>query len=186
MPLWNFVQCVVYKDLAALGSHDNPEAIWEAIFNEYIDLTKSTKSSQLLRLYCEISQLEGKHTILLTILAQLAIKRTEGLIELLQKDMGYRYSYSEATFDADIKRTLTQSKNDILQLQLKRGELEKLSKAPQKELTEADFDDDLAEISKYQGIHYKMKDITVTEYVTLINKMNEHYEKLSQQNSRKN
>lgn len=170
---WNFVKCTVTKNLNYLIISGTPAkdkliAAWNEITNSYQDLAKDSTSDYLLNLFCQISYLDERLRIVYNIIAYLEVNRSEGLIEVLQNDLGFNYSYSEETMLQDLKLTLSECKMDKVNLDLSEIEL-KAYREKNVEPTEIDYDRLLTRLSKYQGYQLKSKEITVTQFVSILN-----------------
>lgn len=173
--LYNFVKSVVTKDLRSwlvISGYPTDEQLmeaWAKINESYQDLTEDTDGDYLLGLFTNISQLEGRLTIVYNILAYLEINRSDALIELLQEEFGFYYEFSEESIVSDIKAIISELKLDQINLDLQNKELKEFQskgKAP----NEFDYDSILSTLSKYQGYHIRSKDITVTEFIAILNR----------------
>lgn len=173
--LYNFIKIVVTKNIRqwlTISGYPSDEQLsdaWNKINESYQDLTEDTDGDYLLGLFTSISMLEGKLAIIYNILAYLEINRSEGLIQVLQDEFGYYYEFSEESIEIDIKSIISELKLDQVNLDLQNKELKEFQgkgKAP----NEFDYDSILSTLSKYQGYHIRSKDITVTEFIAILNR----------------
>lgn len=188
LPLYNFVKRVLTGDnkwLIKSGSPVNIDEAWANIYAEYIDLKKDVNSKILLDIKKELAVLDNDILIINAIVSQLKVKRNEELIEILKKEYGFRLTYEDLS--KDLKRTISITKSKYVELKTKENEYQKNIAAQStgaKEWTEEDYISQLIEISKYQGgsiIH--MKDISVAEYMILLNKFKGYLRILEQQSN---
>lgn len=170
---WNFVKCLVTKNvnylvISGTPSKEKLNEAWKSIESDYQDLAKDSTSDYLLTLFCQISYLDEKLRIVYNIVSYLEINRSQGLISVLREELGFSYSYSEQTMKQDLKLTVSECKMDKVNLDLSEIEL-KAYKEKNVEPTEIDYDRLLTRLSKFQGYQLKAKEITATQFISILN-----------------
>lgn len=186
LPLNLFIQCVVTQKLHGLIISGKPtdeqlNEAWGNINQDYQDLTEDHDGDYLLGLFSNISYLDERLRIIYNIVAYLEIKRSEGLILLLQ-EMGFDFEYSEESLLTDLKLTVSQAKFDKVNLEMQQNELKELQ-SKGKQPTEYDYDSILSTLSKYQGYQLRSKDLTVTEFIAILNRFKNENNPLKGQSS---
>lgn len=173
LPLWNFIKCMTNKNVNYLIISGNPDTNllnhqWGLICDEYTDLSEDATHSYLLDLFTQISYLDEKLRIVYNIIAYLERKRSEGLIEILQNELGFPFSYSEETMLHDLKMTVSAVKMDKVNLGLSEAEL-KAYKDRHVEATEVDYIKLIIRLGKFQGYQINQKETTVLEFASILN-----------------
>ena len=175
LPLINFIKIVCDANrlrewLTITGTPKESDLLqaWEKISESYNDLMGDTTQVYLLDLLSQISYLDEKLRIVYNIVAYLSVNRSEGLIKVLQEDLNFNYEYSDESIERDLKATVSEIKIDKVNLELNQNEL-KEHKDKGKPPTESDYDSILSTLSKHQGYHIRKQDITVSEFIAILN-----------------
>lgn len=177
LPLFNFIKIVVYDHLEWLYVEpksiwlvDYPKiaAVWEKVFDEYSKLSKNTTSSQVLSLYREISFLNNKLFLIQSLVDYLSKYRSEEMI-LLLKSQGFHYTYSPETIDNDLKLTISSAKTLVIRLKQSESDLND-HQGEEESASEQDYIQLLTELGKYQGSRLDPKEISVSEFVAIMNR----------------
>lgn len=173
LPLWNWIEVTVTKDLKYLVKTGNVASaelldIWTAINDEYRTLMRDLDNNYGFELRKEIAVADQDLLTITAVVNQLRIRRNEELISILQNNFNFRLKYVDLNTDLD--RTLRQWENRLVQLRLKEKELSDLksTEAP-KEITRFDMIEQLRVLSEFQGYHIKMKEVSVAEYIAVYN-----------------
>lgn len=186
LPLRKFVRCLVGGDVSFLRKNgwakkDVLEEAWEKIFIEYLDLTKDPRQSQLLALMRDLTTLNTRAMLVYEICRQLSQKPHPALAEQLKR-MGFRYDYD---LNDPVKRkratmaTIAQARLLTYQAEQRKKDLEHLQKAGGKEMTEADYDELITELSKFQGYRLDPNKTTVSEFATIVKRYKDHVKALT-------
>lgn len=173
LPLSIFIQVSKTQNLKLLiksGKATNKALgeAWDKIIDEYCLISNDTKSKALLSCYKEIATLTNDLIIIQTIVNYLYLHRSEAVIEKLRTKFGFRYSYSAETLQKDLKLTVSESKAKLVRIEQRKKGLETMQKESKGELSDADFEENLTVLSKYQGYRLISKEITVTEYLSIM------------------
>lgn len=167
--LGEFIQAVVHDKWAYSVEE------WQNVLDEYIELLRDDQKDKALSIQKDLARVSNKIVITQIILNVLDKTYNAELCAELRK-MGYTIRYSEATLADDLQKTLTQAKSLVMQ----RNELQQRLAAlhtDKKDLTEADFDNNLVHLSKF--MQYRVsKDIPLSEYVSIRNAYDIHCEQL--------
>lgn len=177
LPLYNFIKATITNDVTWLKISGNPSdedlhEAWSTIQGDFEDMQKDSQSDYLLNLISQITYTDERLRIIYNVVSILEIKRSEALISILQNELGFNYEYSEESLQRDLKLTLSEIKMDQVNLELSRKEYEDY-KAKGKPVTELDYDKLISRLSKYQGYHIKSKEITVTQFISILNDFTE-------------
>lgn len=176
MPLYNFIKVIVTNELkwvSAYGFHtrEQLEKSWEAIFEEYMTLSKDTSQNYLLSLIKEITFLTYKLNIIQVIVDELAKGHDEKFVKLLQ-GLGFRFKFdpdNAEQYAKDLKLTVSQSKAMLIKIKDSEHKLSEMKKE-NKPVNEGEYDIFLSELSKFQGYRIDPKVFTVSEFVAVVNR----------------
>lgn len=182
LPLWNFIEIVVTGDLKHLqisGECPNLPEVWEQIHNEYAEISQNLSSVHGLNTAIDIVYYTEKLRITHLCVNHLLLKRSEILIDIL-RDNGFNYKFND--LDGDLKRVITRSKTDELQLsqaKLKYDNLQLTNKS-----TRLEWRQRLSQLAKFQGVsHINSALISVIDFVALEKEFKQFIE-ASKQNGR--
>lgn len=147
---------------------------WDAIFQEYMELTKNDSHTQMFNTVKEYSVLRNKVSIAETLLQGIAFNKNEALIKAL-KTVGINFKFTEESFEADFKKAIAKIKTWVFRADKLYRELQ--NNPDEKEgVRKSDFGDLLAELSSFQGYHLAPNKITVSEYAAVLNRFKKHVE----------
>jgi hypothetical protein len=174
MPMNRFILCVsgdltgVIKTARFKVPLSILKQAWDNIFFEYIDLTKSPSNQRLLSIMKELTALEVEKNIITQSLAVLKYKTNQRIVDNIKK-LGYSFNSDEYTKSS--KKLLSQFKTKDLRIQELKEELAKSESnaAKSNEEQELNYHALFAEFSKFQGYRLDPKDITVSEYIAILN-----------------
>jgi len=156
----------------------------ENVIGEYVELMRDAKKDTLLTLQKEVTRLNNKLQITSILLESLNMGYYPDACDELKR-MGYRVNYSEATLAADIQKTITFMKGIAMQRDESLTRLNNMRGSNEK-TTEADFDNILVDLSKFQGYRIT-KDVYLSEYIAIKNAYTADIEaKLKEHGSRVN
>lgn len=184
LPLYNFIKLLSTKDLSYLvisGKPKNLPEVWDKVFNEYVQLTGSEKQTQILALTKEVAYLGNKIFMVNSVIYSLRIQYSEELVGVLKK-LGFTISLNVKNLK-DYERQLdllsTRLKSTISIYEKKAEELKKINSSDDNETNiESQYLGWLTELSKFQGYRLNPKDITVTEFVNILNNYKEAAKKV--------
>lgn len=144
---------------------------WNSVFLEYCDLAPNNNTIYTVQLTREIAHLESKINIIQAIIDRLSVSYISELCDIL-RDYGFYYEFTPETMFADLQAVVGEAKMFVVQKGVKEGELKRLNDGQQKgeATTEAQYDEILSELSKFQGYHLKSKDLTVSEFCGIFNR----------------
>jgi len=174
-----FIECLVNKNYSCLilsGQYlsEELERIWTDVFYEYCDLTNSKDYQLMLKYMKSISINEAKLTVINLCLIVLSHSYNQECVDLLKK-YGYNYKFDESdneSFLKDLQNVQNTSKMAVINLQNDRKQLEKITDKKQSSIKESDFDKIFISLSKYMGYPVRKRDLTVSEYCSMINVIN--------------
>lgn len=175
MPLYNFIKVITTQDLQWLVIEGSPtqeqlNAAWNEIFMEYCDLSPSPAQQYLFNLTKDIKVIEGRLEVINAVCNQMLIDPRQEYIDILV-EYGFYFDYTEETLGNDIEQVLIQARSLLVQRQVKEGEYLRYQEQHKGEsITEYDYDEQLAVLSKNQGYQLRSKDLTVTQFVAIFNR----------------
>jgi hypothetical protein len=176
LSLYRFIKIYETDDLGYLIIKGYPtieqlKATWEKIYAEYSSLIKDSHQGYLLSAMKEVAFLGNKLYLIETIVNQLYIAKSDILIGQL-RDMGLRIDDNEfgsSRYYQSLQSVITQAKRYIVQMQMRRKELENLKKdSGDKE--EGEYDMMLTELSKFQGYRIIPEQTSVSEFCAILNR----------------
>jgi hypothetical protein len=127
--------------------------------------------SKIFVLTRQISYLRTRLNIIQLIVNQLALVRNEQLIALLQNDLGIKLKFDD--LEKDLPRVISLAKPDSVKLKLAESQYEALKK-DERTGTEAEWDDELAALGKFQTFRIDKKSVTVSEYLAIKKALKSH------------
>lgn len=175
LPLKRFIKVSVTSDLRHLTISGRPtkeqlEQAWQDILEDYASQTKSTTHKAYLNALKEIAQLKTKIFVIQETIQRMAERPNEGFAELL-RSLGFRFTYNpedREQYQKDLKLTVSQSKTMLIRIAQREKDLE--SFIEHKDITELDYEDLLSEMGKFQGYRLDPKIITVSEFISILNR----------------
>jgi hypothetical protein len=180
-----FQDCLFENDLSVLIISGSPtqedlQAAWDKIYVQYCQLSQDSSYNEVFETIKEINDLRAKIYLIDGIIVYLQLSYSKELIDILnvfalrctikQEDTG-------AVLADKLNTVLGRAKKWNLKLKQKQGDLEKLRTKSTGKLDRNYFDDQLFEISKFNGYHIKASDITVSQFCRSLNKIVEHYQR---------
>lgn len=178
LPFYNWVKLNTTKDLKwlikkGLPQQQDLEVAWSEIYQEYIGLVDGAEAQHIINLKRDIDVAEKRITLTLDIVNRLKEKRSDKGIEVLKVDLGFMMSYDD--LDKDLSRTLRLLNTEQVKLKVNKARYKEFTADGSAEASEKDFNEQLAVLAKFQGVAIiKQKEISVQEYVTLLNLYKEH------------
>lgn len=174
IPLYNFIKVLAKKDFSYLvvsGSPKHLDKVWEKILNEYIELTGSEKQTQMLSLMKEVAFLGNKIFLIKSVEYSLRIQYSEELVLQLKK-LGFNINLNVKNYDQYNKQLdilLTRLKSTINIYETKSNELKELQKVDESDKDlESQYLGWLTDLSKFQGYRLDPKEITVIEFISIM------------------
>lgn len=172
---------LLYDFIKVTTGQKPPPANWDDILAEYSELSGDVTLSKVFNLTKQITYLTNRLNIIQLILNQLSLKRNEELVAELVK-MGFRLPFTD--LENDLQRVVTLARSDNIKLKKFISEYEDLKSQPTKAGTEFDWDENLRELSKYQGYPINKRETTVSEFLAIEKGYKEHIEYLKKQNGK--
>lgn len=168
LKLSKFIDVIITGDLSNLGKLEDPEQAWQEIYSEFVEMSQDQQSTRALTLANQISYYTNRINITNEAVGYLMNRGyVQSVCEGL-KQMGYRLSFSPATFTADLQRVLSLSKSDHVKLSHATEQYNKLVKNDGGKVTKFDWYQILSALAKHRGVVSISPDaITVTEYVAM-------------------
>lgn len=176
LPLYNFIQILVYDDKNLLYNRPKKpwhkaadlDSIWDSIFMQYIEESKDDRSKAVLELMKEISFISNKLEIIqqcVNLLANVpSVDGYEKTISIL-KTYGFQYQFTNETIIKDLQRTVKSAKQIIIERDQLKTQLSEINKNEQERATEKDFSVHLANISSALHLTIDPKSTTVMQYI---------------------
>lgn len=168
LPLYNFIKI----SLGQLPEPDN----WQFIQEQYAELSGDKSMSRIFVLIRQITYLKTRLNIIQLIVNQLSLERNEGLIAILQNDFSLRLKFVD--LQADLIKVVSLAKPDLIKLTQAEKQYEELKKDEQTS-TEADWDDEIMQLSKFQEFKIDKKNTTVSEYLAVKKAFKAHMDYLN-------
>jgi uncharacterized protein YcgL (UPF0745 family) len=154
-----FIQCLIHKNLKALGEHyteAEQKELWSALYLDYMRRCGGETHKYLFSLYKRKAVLEAKIKIAELILA---IPMTDGDRTKQLKEIGY---------SGDLRSITAKIKTDTVLYQNAEKELEKAQKNKGGEtLSEQGFTQWIILVSRFMGYNIDRKKITVAEFLEM-------------------
>lgn len=182
LPLANFIKIVVDNDLSQLFKepakfiHKQPDlkAIWEAIFEEYNELTNSAQSRQIFSLIKDITVLQNRIQIvndcISVIMGASDLSGYEPTINIL-KSYGCNFEFTNENKREQCEKAITVCKRYLRELMEREQEYSELNKDDGKKVTTQDFYNSIAMLSKAMGFPIDLHNTTVSLYISYINQV---------------
>ena len=179
-----FIDCMVDHKFNRLVKYGNPSQheivkAWEDLFSEYCELTNTPGYKQILRLTKEIGALNSKIMSVNLCIQVLAYRYSETCVNTLHR-FGYKARFDIADKDKylnDLRSIQTKIKAAALALEQRTAEYKKvISETNGKTPSHQYFADMMMELSKYMGFRMKADEISITEYVSIMQKREKEME----------
>lgn len=178
LPLNRFIDVLVSGDvkrLVVFGIYKPSylKKLWDDIFEEYISMTRDTSHAHMLTMMREYGVLSNKVDIVREVVNLLKIRHHDGLVQVL-RNMGFNYKFTEKTLKKDLENVVSKAKLWVFRAN---KVLKQLNDQPKNSTVQrSDFDEILAELSAFQGYHIQPDKITVSQYVSALNRFKKHVE----------
>lgn len=175
-PMSVFIRCLIYGDLKALKKSkgfiktSKLKSVWSALFNEYLEQSGDTSRVFLLNALKEWAILTNNIKLIDDHLQILANGYNENLASNLKR-LGFTIKpiKERDKYIKQIKSINTQAKKLVLQANKIKKDLDQFESEKKTEtVTEKDFLELFAILSKNQGYYLDPKAVTVAEFVVLI------------------
>lgn len=144
--------------------------VWGDIYDEYSDLSKSEGTTAFFQLLKQKTTLQNKIFITQTCIDSLKENYSEELVKVLKK-LGYNFKFTRETLASDLKKVVAKSKPLLIRLKKLEENITPYLNA--EDLKKSDFEDILVSLSKFQGYRLDKKQITVSEFVNILNNYKE-------------
>jgi len=186
LPLIRFIRCICDDDLKQLiiegdATDDELKEVWQAIYQEYIELSGTTATDYQTTITAEISQLFFKHTAIVEAVELSRKYRYDEIIAMLKKE-GYNFQFNHndlPSYHKDLDRVLNRAKTLLVQREQKEAQLARLQEGQKGDrITRVHFDNRLNALSIHYKHHINEHEITVSRYVGLLNQYFKDCEKL--------
>lgn len=191
LPFLNFIELSTTGDtkwLIKSGAPGNLDEIAVNIQSEYTELSADSNANEALELSSQIEYFKGRLFIAKTTIAQLQVRRVEGLVDVLRNEppdgLGLPFTYDDLT--TDLERSLTYMMGEQLELnQLEAQAKEKVTTNTGK-ATKKDWLSRLMAIDKYRKsaptnpanistLQFIIMDTDFAEYVAYLKSTNNAY-----------
>lgn len=171
-PFSVFISVLVYDDVTRLkrSGFVSKKALsdaWETIFNSYIEGTDKERYRIMLSKLKDASLLRNKARLAGSLLEVLYLKYNVKLIEVLRM-LGYRYQFDyrkPEKYFKDLEKVASEVKR---QTAIVRDIEEQFIKKEHEQTKAEDFDKILVQLGKFQGYRLDPKEITVSEYISIM------------------
>lgn len=179
LPLSKFIEILVEGSLSPLvifgfATRTALQKLWDDIFHEYLSLTKNESYTHTFNTIKEYTALRNKIIIAEILLQGVVFNRNKEIISAL-KNIGLGYSFSETSLKDDFKKATAKLKLWIFNAEKMYKELGEQT-GEGKTISRNDFDDILTELSAFQGYHLPVENLTVSEYVAVLNRFKKQIE----------
>lgn len=144
---------------------------WDNISQEYIELSGNKTQKVILSMVKDISQLKGKLFIVQAIVDRLSVSYDPDLVRMLIS-LGFNNRYNpenKESYIQDLKRTITKAKSMLVQISEKEKSLSAIQSGNEKS-TASDYENYIAQLSKYQGYFIDPKNTTVAQFIAIVNR----------------
>ena len=138
------------------------EAMWEAIYKEYLEMDPSGENMKVFHVEREIAALECKYDCIKTSVHALEFAKNDDLIQLL-KDMGY--VIRQHAYNSDLAKIKRESAGIIVKIGMFRTKLPKVDEVDAAK--KPNVDDLLASYSAILGIDFDYNTVSFTKVHSL-------------------
>lgn len=186
-PLSRFITCLCEEDYSVMliegeATEYELKQAWSKIYDEFLDLKGKDSPNEFLTLFNEYESLFYKHTVIEKCVELLKWYHDERLIEILKKS-GYNFPFNHEDTERylkDLDRVLTRSKKLILDMEVRRGQLDAIQRANAGiKIDRNYFDTILVTLSKFSQYHIDEEKTTVGRYINLLNMYINHCRQLT-------
>lgn len=161
----DYSHLIIKKGIVVPNKEKLREA-WIKIYEDYTDLSSGNEGNAYLSLLKQKFVLSNKINMIAIGLEALSYRRHPELIKMIRK-LGIKGSFSEKTFDADLRRGIVQLKSLVARLE--KVEKNMLPYITGESTNKKDFSELMAVLSKFQGYRIDPKDTSVLEFVNILN-----------------
>ena len=177
-----FVDCLFDKDYKRLiiegdATEEQLQDAWNKIHAEYATLVMNDNQTEEYELLKDVNLANAKCVLIDCIIQRLFVCYNKELVDLLNHfylKCDLLESDDSKTIDIKLSKVLTRAKKFISELQIKQESLDKIHSSTQKETGRDYFGKALLVLSKENGYAMRANDITVYQFVTAVNMMNEN------------
>lgn len=179
--LSDFITCYVDGDYACLG--ENGEAVWQEVYNEFIDRSGGQKENEKYQLNLEVNSLNFRMMAIEATVDLLRVYYIPDAVDFL-RSQGYKVDYDPEDMDAyhaSLDRVLSKAQTLTVDIEDRIARLKKLIEADgtnETSITRQYFNDVLTGLAKYHGYHIDEHSITVSRYISLLKLYSEHAKQL--------
>lgn len=180
LTLDRFIDCIIHGKIERLikhgtATHDELNAAWSQIYNEYLELVNTPGHSYVMGLLNTVGGLYTRITVGEWCIKALSYQRAQSCIDRL-KELGISLDFPEdnpGRYAEDLKAAAKFVKKWVVEYQMKQKEYEDYDiKQENRPITEGDFMDGLTELSRYMGYRLNPAEITVYEYAAILRNVN--------------
>lgn len=139
---------------------------WATIYDEYSDLSKSESTQAFFQLLKQKTTLQNKLFITQLCIDSLKVNYSRELVNVLRK-LGHNFKFTRESLTSDLKKVVAKSKPLVIRLKKLEENIAPYLSA--EDLSRSDFEDILVSLSKFQGYRLNKSEITVTEFVNILN-----------------
>lgn len=184
IPLDLFLNALYDMDFSGIVINGNPtdrevKEAWNKIYLAYSNEVAGGADNPIVDKIKEIEALNAKVIFIDTAASHLSMSYDEEIITILNSpDFGLRCDLKsgESPFEK-LNGMLVRAKRFIVEMEVAQNELKKMQEEQTGETNRDSFDDSLISISNYQGYGVKASDISVSQYLRMIKRMNASYRK---------
>lgn len=152
---------------------------WEDLFTDYCELLNLPQYSRMVNLTKEIGSLQSKMLCINLCIRVLSVRYSYKCVQILRR-FGYNYKFSISDpqgYWKDLETVIKKSKSSELALDRALNEYKTLfSSTEEKAPTYEVFQNNLIELSKFMGYRVNPKEVTVSEYVSIIKRRDKEIE----------
>lgn len=186
LPLDNFIDALVNGNTHRIVKYgevpkEEIDITWQKILYEYFDLSGTKTYRTMFALNKEIIQLQAR---LLSVQTCLKVLNYHPDIECerILRNMGYNYPFNRENpeeYKSNLEDIEKKSRTIKVSIDIKIAEKKSAEKGYHGgKPTEEMFMSNLIELSKYMGFRIKASEITVSEYIAILNKYNKEAENI--------
>lgn len=146
---------------------------WNAIYLQYSELANDGTYNETLDKVMQVNTLNAKIFLVDGIVKHLMLAYDKKLVGILH-NMGYPCDLKEGEDpEAKLKNVVARAKRLVVQMDIAQKDLERLQGIHHETSGRDSFDDGLDALSKHRGYTVRAKDITVTQFLRSIKRLNE-------------
>lgn len=178
LPLVKFITCVCDNDLSVLAiegnpSHEELNAAWELVYNEYIDALKNDDMQYIDKLTKDYNLLITRYNVILLLIGAVQYAPVDYLIDELKRWYELPVTLNpkdKAGFKRDLAVITARNQrwfSDALQIKRQIDQLEPDQKDNVK-ITRTWFDEQIVALSRFSKYHINKNETTVSEFVIMV------------------